>query len=124
MVGEQDGGAKGTGATRRGSRRNQEGVEARGESRGQAHAYATISFDCVITFRPGGISRVNKLHIFPYRVSLFAHGQQRFRRATHCLRVADLLATNSRQLFDPRYLVAVAGRQGTVQYEMPVAALP
>lgn len=53
-------------------RRNRGGAAGRGGQRGarretqesRVHAYATISFDCIIVSRPGGIIRVNKLHIF------------------------------------------------------------
>lgn len=45
------------------------GRKSRGNARREAlgagvHAYATISFDYIIVFRPGGIIHVNKLHIF------------------------------------------------------------
>lgn len=49
--------------------RDGEGRKSRGNARREAlgtgvHAYATISFDYIIVFRPGGIIHVNKLHIF------------------------------------------------------------
>lgn len=47
-----------------GDRGASNGGAREGRPRGRVHAYATISFDCIIAFRPGGIIRVNKLHIF------------------------------------------------------------
>lgn len=49
--------------------RDRGGRKSRGNARRETlgveiHAYATISFDYIIVFRPGGIIHVNKLHIF------------------------------------------------------------
>lgn len=41
-------------------------VNEKGDPRDRVHAYATISFDYIIACQPGGIIRVNKLHIFFY----------------------------------------------------------
>jgi len=41
-------------------------TRGKGHPGDRVHAYATISFDYIIAFRPGGIIRVNKLHISFY----------------------------------------------------------
>lgn len=62
----------------------------------RVHAYATISFDYIIVFRPGGIIRVNKLHIFFYFTSPFLRDLPR-PSSSHC---RDFVVANSRRLFD------------------------
>lgn len=62
----------------------------------RVHAYATISFDYIIVFRPGGIIRVNKLHIFFYFTSPFLHDRP-CPSSSHC---RDSVVANSRRLFD------------------------
>jgi len=51
--------------TEEGGNRARGNARARGKGHpgDRVHAYATISFDYIIAFRPGGIIRVNKLHI-------------------------------------------------------------
>lgn len=50
--------------TRDGGGRKSRGNARRETLEAGIHAYATISFDYIIVFRPGGIIHVNKLHIF------------------------------------------------------------
>lgn len=70
----------------------------------RVHAYATISFDYIIVFRPGGIIRVNKLHIFFYFTSPFLHDRP-YPSSSHC---RDSVVANSRRLFDllSRHLIS------------------
>lgn len=89
--------------------RDGEGRKSRGNARREAlgtgvHAYATISFDYIIVFRPGGIIHVNKLHIF------FSFPIPSPTRHFFVLLAAPLLSfycrdfvvvANSRRLFDP-----------------------
>lgn len=89
--------------------RDGEGRKSRGNARREAlgtgvHAYATISFDYIIVFRPGGIIHVNKLHIF------FSFPIPSPTRHFFVLPAAPLLSfycrdfvvvANSRRLFDP-----------------------
>lgn len=82
------------------------GGNARREALGTGvHAYATISFDYIIVFRPGGIVHVNKLHIFfsfpipsPHSPLFCATG----RAASLSFYCRDfVVVANSRRLFDP-----------------------
>lgn len=85
---------------RRGENRggnSSEGVAGMGAWEGRpwgtgVHAYATISFDYIIVFRPGGIIRVNKLHIFFHPIFFFLRARRPI--------VADSVLANSRRLFD------------------------
>lgn len=61
------------------------------------HAYATISFDYIIVFRPGGIIHVNKLHIFFHSASpLFFVCFSSYCRDF-------VVVANSQRLFDPLF---------------------
>lgn len=74
------------------------------------HAYATISFDYIIVFRPGGIIHVNKLHIFFHSASPSPAFFCATGRAAPSSYSRDfVIAANSRRLFDPplsRFLFA------------------
>jgi len=88
--------------TRDGRGRRKSRGNARREALGAGvHAYATISFDYIIVFRPGGIIHVNKLHIFFHSPSLppffFCDWPRRF--SFYCRDF--VVVANSRRLFDP-----------------------
>lgn len=78
---------------------------------GRVHAYATISFDYIIAFRPGGIIRVNKLHIF----FLFRASPCNAAPSFYC---RDFVSANSRRLFDP-----LARRRASREEEMRESGL-
>lgn len=91
------------------------GRKSRGNARRVAlgagvHAYATISFDYIIVFRPSGIIHVNKLHIFFHFASpspSFFCATGRAVPSSYCRDF--VVAANSRRLFDPplsRFLFA------------------